>query len=269
MTHSPPADARPIDRLLAVMRRLRDPEGGCPWDVEQTFATIAPYTIEEAYEVADAIEREAWDELAGELGDLLLQVVYHARIAEESGLFAFDDVATAIAEKLIARHPHVFEAAEVRSAAAQREHWEATKAAERAQKAARQGAAASILDDLPQGLPALTRALKLQKRAARVGFDWPDLEGVRAKITEELDELEAAAPAEREEELGDLFFTLVNHARRLGLDPETALRRANAKFERRFKAMEAASRASLATLSLDELEALWQVAKRDGDPSEE
>jgi len=257
-----PADDRPIDRLLAVMRRLRDPERGCPWDIEQTFATIAPYTIEEAYEVADAIERGALDELPGELGDLLLQVVYHSRMAEEAGLFAFDDVALAVTEKLIARHPHVFEALEVRTAAAQREHWEATKAAERAAKAAANGSRPSVLDDLPKGLPALTRAIKLQKRAARVGFDWPDLDGVRAKVNEELDELERAGADEREDEFGDLLFTLVNHARRLGLDPETALRRANAKFERRFRLMEGASEASLETLDLDALEALWQQAKR-------
>lgn len=244
------------------MRRLRDPERGCPWDIEQTFATIAPYTIEEAYEVADAIERGALDELPGELGDLLLQVVYHSRMAEEAGLFAFDDVALAVTEKLIARHPHVFEALEVRTAAAQREHWEATKAAERAAKAAANGSRPSVLDDLPKGLPALTRAIKLQKRAARVGFDWPDLDGVRAKVNEELDELERAGADEREDEFGDLLFTLVNHARRLGLDPETALRRANAKFERRFRLMEGASEASLETLDLDALEALWQQAKR-------
>jgi nucleoside triphosphate diphosphatase len=261
-----PSSDRPIDQLLAVMRRLRDPERGCPWDIEQTFATIAPYTIEEAYEVADAIEREALDELPGELGDLLLQVVYHSRMAEEAGLFAFDDVALAVTEKLIARHPHVFEALEVRTAAAQREHWEATKAAERAQKAAANGSRPSVLDDLPKGLPALTRALKLQKRAARVGFDWPDLEGVRAKVDEELDELESAEPEEREDELGDLFFTLVNHARRLGLDPETALRRANAKFERRFRLMEGTSEAALDTLDLDGLAALWQQAKRTERP---
>ena len=260
MSEQPP-QARPIDRLLAVMRRLRDPERGCPWDVEQTFATIAPYTIEEAYEVADVIERQAWDELPGELGDLLLQVVYHAQMAEEAGLFAFEDVARAVADKLVARHPHVFAELEVRTAAAQREHWEATKAEERAAKAAASDAAPSALDDLPHGLPALTRAFKLQKRAARVGFDWPDLDGVRAKVNEELDELESASPAEREEELGDLLFTLVNHARRLGLDPETALRRANAKFEHRFRAMERTSEAPLERLDLEALEALWQRAK--------
>jgi ATP diphosphatase len=256
-----PAD-RPIDQLLAVMRRLRDPERGCPWDIEQTFATIAPYTIEEAYEVADAIEREAWDELPGELGDLLLQVVYHAQMAAEAELFAFDDVARAVAEKLVARHPHVFAAHEVRTASAQREHWEATKAVERAARAAASGRPPSVLDDLPQGLPALTRALKLQRRAARIGFDWPDLDGVRAKVNEELDELETARGDEREEEFGDLLFTLVNHARRLGLDPETALRRANAKFERRFRDMEATSPAPLETLDLASLEALWQQAKQ-------
>ena len=260
MSDQPPEE-RPIDRLLAVMRRLRDPEHGCPWDVEQTFATIAPFTIEEAYEVADVIERQAWGELPGELGDLLLQVVYHAQMAEEAGLFAFEDVARAVADKLVARHPHVFAEPEVRTAAAQREHWEATKAEERAAKAAASDAAPSALDDLPHGLPALTRAFKLQKRAARVGFDWPDLDGVRDKVNEELDELETASADEREEELGDLLFTLVNHARRLGLDPETALRRANAKFEHRFRAMERVSDASLERLDLDALEALWQQAK--------
>ncbi len=253
---------RPIDRLLAVMRRLRDPETGCPWDIEQTFATIAPYTIEEAYEVADAIERADWDELRGELGDLLLQVVYHAQMAAEAGHFGFDDVATAIADKMVARHPHVFGDAEVRSAAAQREHWEAVKAAEREAKAASDGKPASLLDNLPHGLPALTRALKLQKRALRVGFDWPDLQGVRDKVNEELDELEKAAPDEQELELGDLLFTLVNHARRLGLDPETALRRANAKFEARFRRMEQTSDAPLGELDLATLEMLWQQAKR-------
>ena len=252
---------RPIDRLLAVMRRLRDPETGCPWDIEQTFATIAPYTIEEAYEVADAIDRADWEELRGELGDLLLQVVYHAQMAAEAGHFVFDDVATAIADKMVARHPHVFGAAEVKSAEVQREDWEALKATEREAKAAADGATPSLLDNLPHGLPALTRALKLQKRARRVGFDWPDLEGVRDKVNEELDELERATPDERELELGDLLFTLVNHARRLGLDPETALRRANAKFETRFRRMERCSTTPLGELDLAALEALWQRAK--------
>jgi MazG family protein len=252
---------RPIDRLLAVMRRLRDPEIGCSWDIEQTFATIAPYTIEEAYEVADAIERADWEELRGELGDLLLQVVYHAQMAAEAGLFGFDDVATAIADKMIARHPHVFGDVEVRSAEAQHEHWESAKAAERQAKAASDGSAASLLDNLPHGLPALTRALKLQKRVLRVGFDWPDIQGVRDKVNEELDELESAAPDERELELGDLLFTLVNHARRLGLDPETALRRANAKFESRFRRMERTSDRPLGELDLEALEALWQRVK--------
>ncbi|HRY25132.1 MAG: nucleoside triphosphate pyrophosphohydrolase [Geminicoccaceae bacterium] len=252
---------RPIDRLLAVMRRLRDPEIGCSWDIEQTFATIAPYTIEEAYEVADAIERADWEELRGELGDLLLQVVYHAQMAAEAGLFGFDDVATAIADKMIARHPHVFGDVEVKGAEAQHEHWESAKAAERQAKAASDGSAASLLDNLPHGLPALTRALKLQKRVLRVGFDWPDIQGVRDKVNEELDELESAAPDERELELGDLLFTLVNHARRLGLDPETALRRANAKFESRFRRMERTSDRPLGELDLEALEALWQRVK--------
>ncbi len=254
-------DERPIDRLLEVMRRLRDPETGCPWDIRQTFATIAPYTIEEAYEVADAIERADWKDLRDELGDLLLQVVYHAEMAAEAGRFAFDDVARAITEKMIARHPHVFGDAAIENADAQVGHWERLKAEERRLKAAAGGAAPGILDDLPLGLPALTRALKLQRRAARVGFDWPDLGGVRDKIEEELDELEKAAPEERELELGDLLFTLVNHARHLGIDPETALRRANAKFETRFRRMEQASPSPLGELDPAALEVLWQQAK--------
>lgn len=261
--------SRGIDRLLEVMRRLRDPAAGCPWDQEQSFATIAPFTIEEAYEVADAISREDWGDLKGELGDLLLQVVYHAQMAEEEGRFDFDAVAHGIADKMIERHPHVFGADAVTDSAAMRAVWEERKAQERADRAGRQGGDASVLADVPVALPALTRALKLQKRAARVGFDWGAAGPVVAKLREELDELEAAlaqdAPAlATEEELGDLLFTMVNLARHLEIDPEAALRATNAKFERRFRAMEAAvarDGRALAALSLDELEALWRAAK--------
>src|SRR6056297_2366161 len=181
-----------IDDLLATMARLRDPKGGCPWDLEQTFATIKPYTIEEAYEVGDAIDRDDRNDLKNELGDLLLQVVYHAQIAKEEGAFSFEDVARAINDKMIARHPHVFGDAEVRTAAAQTEAWERTKTAERAEKAAKEGREPSVLDDVPLALPALMRAEKLGKRAARVGFDWPDARGVTAKLREELDEIDEA-----------------------------------------------------------------------------
>ena len=244
---------QPLDRLLGVMARLRDPNRGCEWDVAQTFATIAPYTIEEAYEVADAIARGDIADLKDELGDLLLQVVFHSRIAEEAGLFAFADVATAIADKMERRHPHIFGDASDGG----HDLWEDVKAAERASKPD-----GSALAGVAIGLPALTRAEKLQKRAARVGFDWPDAAGPRAKIDEELAEV-AVAPsgAEREEEIGDLLFALVNWSRKLGIDPETALRQANAKFERRFRAMEATSHTPLPQLHLDAQEALWQRAK--------
>jgi len=262
------ARSRPgIERLLEVVRRLRDPERGCPWDKEQSFATIAPYTIEEAYEVADAIRREAWAELAGELGDLLLQVVYHAQIAEEAGLFDFEQVAQGIAEKMIRRHPHVFGDAVVESAAAQRRAWEEVKAAERAGKASDP----SVLADVPLALPALTRAEKLQRRAARIGFDWPEPAPILAKIEEELAEvrasLEAREPREKlAEELGDLLFAVVNLARRLEIDAEEALRAANAKFERRFRAVEARARASgsdPAQLDLAALDRLWEEVKAE------
>lgn len=253
-----------MPRLLAVMRRLRDPESGCPWDVEQTFATIAPYTIEEAYEVADAIDREAWDELEGELGDLLLQVVYHGEIGHEAGHFSFDSVAQKITAKMIDRHPHVFgDASRDKTADQQTRDWEAQKAAERA-ASGRQG----VLDDVALGLPALLRAVKLQKRAARVGFDWPSAELVLDKIAEETRELvEAHSTADHahlEEEFGDLLFVMANLARHLKIDPEAALRRANSKFTRRFRAIESA----LAEKgrrpdesSLEEMDALWDRAK--------
>jgi ATP diphosphatase len=248
-------DIAPLDRLLAIMARLRDPETGCPWDVDQTFATIAPYTIEEAYEVADACERDDIPALKDELGDLLLQVVFHSRIAEEAGLFAFDDVADGIADKLIRRHPHVFGDAPRGSGHAQ---WEVIKAAERA-KSDDQSALAGVA----RALPALMRAEKLQKRASRVGFDWPDASGPRAKIIEELAEVEAAADHDaQEDEIGDLLFAVVNFARHLKIDPEIALRRSNAKFERRFRKVEKLTEEQLAERSLEQLDALWERAKR-------
>lgn len=246
------------DRLLATMRRLRSPDG-CEWDRAQTFETIAPYTIEEAYEVADAITRGDMADLKDELGDLLLQVVFHSRIAEEAGLFSFDDVVAAISDKMERRHPHIF------GDASDGGHhmWEQVKAAERSAKGAN-----GALDGVALGLPALQRAEKIQKRAARTGFDWPDPAGPRAKIDEELREIgEANTDAERLDELGDLLFATVNWARHLGVDAEAALRQATAKFERRFREMERLSD-HFATLSLDKQEALWQRAKRAEAPGE-
>ncbi|GEN98425.1 nucleoside triphosphate pyrophosphohydrolase [Novosphingobium sediminis] len=245
-----------IARLLAIMARLRDPATGCEWDVAQTFATIAPYTIEEAYEVADAIEREDLPALREELGDLLLQVVFHARMAEELGEFNFDAVAHAISDKMTERHPHIFgDAAD--QGQSREVRWEAQKAAERAAKGAK-----SALDGVALALPALMRAEKLQKRAARVGFDWPDTAGPRAKVVEELDELAAArTEAERLDEAGDLLFAAVNLVRRYGVAPEDALRHGNAKFERRFRGMEVLAGDKFPGLSLEEQEALWQRVK--------
>ena len=250
-----------MPRLLEIMRRLRDPETGCPWDIEQTFATIAPYTIEEAYEVADAIEREAWDELKGELGDLLLQSVYHAEIGRERGLFDFASIADAISDKMVARHPHVFgEESRDKSAEQQTRDWEAQKAQERG--------SAGVLDGVALGLPALLRAVKLQKRAARVGFDWPDVGQVLDKLSEEAAEIvtarENGTQDEIAEELGDLLFVVANLARHMGVDPEAALRGANAKFERRFRAIEdslAAKGKTPSESSLEEMDALWDAAK--------
>ena len=255
---------RPIDRLLAIMARLRDPDRGCPWDREQNFAMIAPYTIEEAYEVADAIEREDMTALKDELGDLLLQVVFHARMAEEAGLFAFDDVAQAIADKMERRHPHVFGDAEIASVGAQNEAWEAHKAAERQAS----GGAASVLDSVALALPALLRAAKISRRAARIGFDWPDADSVIDKIEEELDEIEdaiddRAPPAALEEEIGDLLFATANLARKLDIEPETALRRATVKFERRFRRVETLAAERAVGRNLDALEALWQEVKAE------
>ena len=242
-----------LHRLLAIMARLRDPQRGCEWDREQTFATIAPYTIEEAYEVADAIEREDIDDLRGELGDLLLQVVFHARMAEEAGQFAFDDVARAIADKMEARHPHIFGDLE------ESPGWEALKATER-----KANGVSSAMDGVAVALPALVRSEKLQKRAARAGFDWADVAGPTAKVYEEIEELAAAKEQDRAEEAGDLLFAAVNVVRAYGIAPEDALRAANAKFERRFRAMEdlAGGPEAFAVLDLDAQEALWQQVKR-------
>lgn len=280
MTDSPSdaAAARSLDRLLAIMARLRDPAGGCPWDLEQNFATIAPYTIEEAYEVADAIERNDMAALKDELGDLLLQVVFHARMAEEAGHFAFADVAAAVSDKMVSRHPHVFGDHQAATPDAVKLTWEARKESERAAKAARDnggGARPSALEGVTAALPALLRAEKLQKRAARVRFDWPEVGQVFDKLAEEVAEIheviaEGAAagandPDRLEDEVGDLLFVAVNLARHLQVDPEAALRRTNAKFERRFRAMEAALAAcgeKAEEQSLDTLEELWQAAKR-------
>jgi ATP diphosphatase len=242
-----------IERLVAIMARLRDPVDGCEWDVAQDFASIAPYTIEEAYEVADAIARHDMPDLKDELGDLLLQVVFHARIAEEAGHFALADVVAAISDKMERRHPHIFgDAAE-----GGHHRWEQIKAAERASTGA-----AGALDGVAIGLPALLRAEKLQKRAARTGFDWPDATGARAKVFEEIAEVEEATSDDhRAEEIGDLLFSVVNWARKLGVEPEAALRRANGKFESRFKAMENEAGDGFEELDLAEMERLWQRAK--------
>lgn len=257
--------SREISRLIEIMAALRDPNGGCPWDLEQDFKTIRNYTIEEAYEVADAIERDDFSDLREELGDLLLQPIYHAQMAKEAGYFDIGDVIYAITEKLIRRHPHVFgDIIEVGAEAAQG-RWESIKAEERARKAERKGdTVPSLLDDVPQVLPALARAEKLTKRAAKVGFDWPDLAAVRAKVEEELDEVsEAATTGQAEavhEEIGDLLFAVANLARKAGVDPEAALRDANAKFTRRFHHVEARCRedgVAPAEAGLERLDAYW------------
>ncbi len=255
-----------LPRLLEIMRRLRDPETGCPWDIEQDFSTIAPYTIEEAYEVADAIEREAWDELKGELGDLLFQSVFHAQMATERGLFTFDEVADTMSDKMVARHPHVFgDESRDKSAEQQTRDWETVKAAERAGKA-QQG----TLDGVALGLPALLRAVKLQNRAARVGFDWPDISQVVDKIVEEAGELAEArdrlSQAEIEEEFGDMLFVIANLARHLKIEPEAALRATNAKFVRRFEGVEAKLKErgkSPQESDLAEMDALWDEVKAE------
>jgi MazG family protein len=265
-----------LDQLLGIMARLRDPKDGCPWDLEQSFRTIVPHTIEEAYEVADAIERDDLKALPGELGDLLFQVVFYAQMAKEGGHFRMEDVLAAINGKMIERHPHVFGSANIETAAAQTVAWEVQKAKERAAEAAAAGRAISVLDGVAAGLPALTRAEKLQKRAARIGFDWPEAGQVIDKIEEEIGELKAEMtaqpdPQRLDEEMGDLLFACANLARHLGVEPEGALRRANAKFERRFKRMEAIaasesgsgeSQVAMPT-SLERLEALWQRVKAE------
>jgi nucleoside triphosphate diphosphatase len=258
-------------RLLKIMAQLRDREHGCPWDRAQSFATIAPYTIEEAYEVAEACERNDPVALKDELGDLLFQVVFHARMAQEAGLFDFNDVAQAVAEKMVRRHPHVFADAVVADVAAQTGAWEEHKAEERRVKDARSGAPPSALDGVTEALPALTRALKLQHRAARVGFDWPALPPILDKIAEESRELRAeldrgGSPQRIEEEIGDLLFAVVNLARRVETDPEQALRRACRKFETRFRRVEsllAEAGMSAAEAGLDAMERHWQRAKME------
>lgn len=255
----------PIERLRQIMAQLRDPDGGCAWDLAQDFASIAPYTLEEAYEVADAIERGAMDDLKEELGDLLLQVVFHAQMADEAGAFDFDDVAQAINEKLVRRHPHIFADGPARTPEEIKRIWDEIKAQEKAKKAA----LPSVLDDVPVGLPALSRAQKLQKRMAKLGFDWPDLAATVDKIDEEVAEFQAAARSgdieAMTDELGDVLFTLVNTARAAGLDAETALTAANAKFSSRVRHMEAALKADgreVAAMPLADWEARWQAAKR-------
>lgn len=257
-----------LDRLLAIMARLRDPQQGCPWDREQDFATIAPYTIEEAYEVADAIARNDPAALKDELGDLLFQVVFHARLAEEAGLFAFDDVAATIADKMLRRHPHVFGTVQIASAAAQTEAWEEHKAAERTAGARRAGTPESVLDGVALALPALLRAVKIQGRAARIGFDWPAASAVFAKIAEEIGELtreleRGADHARLEDEMGDILFAVTNLARKLEIDPEAALRRATGKFERRFRRVEMLAAERACGTDLDALDALWREVKRE------
>ena len=263
--------SEPLSRLLEIMARLRDPDGGCPWDIEQNFETIAPYTIEEAYEVADAIARQDFADLEDELGDLLLQVVFHAQMAREAGHFDFEQVARAIGDKMVRRHPHVFGDDQVASLEHQRVVWEDLKARERAEKSANaEDSAPSALDGVPLALPALMRAEKLGKRAARVGFDWKDMSGVLAKVEEELAEFRAeleGGTAERQaEEIGDLLFACANLARKAELDPETALHAASRRFEARFRLLEKtlrAQRRDAGSVPLAELEELWQAAKAE------
>ena len=260
-----------IDRLLDVMAKLRDPETGCPWDVAQDFATIAPYTIEEAYEVAEAIAEKDWPALKDELGDLLFQVVFYAQMAREDGLFDFEIIAEGVAEKMVRRHPHVFGDVSVADAEAQTDAWEAHKAAERTAKAEAEGRAVSVLDGVTTALPALTRAAKLQARAARVGFDWPVVAAVIDKIDEEILELrvEFDAGADRDrvmDEIGDLLFACVNLVRHAGIDPESALRQGNAKFERRFRRIEemlSEDGRNPEQSSLEEMDRLWDAVKAE------
>ena len=277
MTSSPVQDVDPSTRRLheqmarihQIMAALRHPQTGCPWDIKQDFASIAPYTIEEAYEVADAIAEGNRDELRDELGDLLLQVVFHAQMADEEGSFDLADVAEAISDKMVRRHPHVFGQAARHDAAAQKRLWEEMKAEERAQKATKKKEAMSLLDGISRNLPAMVRAVKLQKRAADVGFDWPDIQAATDKMNEELGELEVAMTSGDKdhiaEEIGDILFVAANLARKAGVDPESALLACNRKFERRFRSVESSAEAAgerLSALSLDEMEAYWQDAKK-------
>lgn len=260
-----------IQRILDIMAALRTPETGCPWDLKQDFASIAPYTIEEAYEVTDAIERGDMDDLKDELGDLLLQVVFHARIAEEAALFNFSDVVDAISDKMTRRHPHVFGDETAEDSDTVRQNWEEIKAAEKAAKGkANANADDSLLADVPSTLPALTRAVKLQKRAARIGFDWSEAEPIFAKLEEEIGELREAMSradsADIEDEYGDVLFVIANLARHLSLDPEAALRKGNAKFTRRFQALERfakEAKPNISDFTLDEYEMFWQRAKAE------
>lgn len=265
-----------IDKLQLIMSMLRDPENGCPWDLKQDFKSIVPHTLEEAYEVAEAIEQEDFEELPKELGDLLFQVVFYAQLGKEQNRFDFEAIANTMAEKLIRRHPHVFGSLSDKPLNDDeiKYNWEQIKAEERAQRANQQ--APSVLDDIPSALPALNRAYKIQKRAAHVGFDWPDVSGALDKVKEEIDELQAeiakleTSPKEAPEELraamadelGDLFFALTNVSRHLGLNPEQTVRAANDKFSRRFRGVEKLAGADLPSLSLEEMEALWQQVKR-------
>ncbi len=259
-----------MKRLLEVMQQLRDPDHGCPWDQQQDFASLVPYTIEEAYEVADAIAQQDFQELRDELGDLLFQVVFYAQIAREQQLFDFNDVAAAIADKLIRRHPHVFAGERIDTAEQQTQAWEEHKRRERAHKATAEPVTPSELDGIAKALPALVRAQKLQRRAARAGFDWDSIEPVYAKLNEEVDELRAAAQSAHkdsiEDELGDLLFAGVNLARFLDIDAEQALRRATAKFERRFRDVEkrvAAEAGDMQAMSVNELDDIWEAVKRE------
>lgn len=263
MSNPATLDPRRIETLRAIMKALRTPVTGCPWDLEQDFATIAPYTIEEAYEVTDAITRGDRGDLCQELGDLLLQAVYHAQMADEEGSFTFDDVVEAICTKMIRRHPHVFGDAEARSAKLAKGFWEDIKSKERKNSSHRAG----VLDGVPIALPGLTRALKLQAKAAKVGFDWPDVSHVYDKIDEELAELRSAPDDKRAEEFGDLLFVMANLARHLGIDPESAIRDANAKFERRFNHIELRlieQGSSPQQSDLAEMDSLWDEAKANG-----
>lgn len=262
------ADPSSIETLRAIMRALRTPSTGCPWDLEQTFSTIAPYTIEEAYEVADAVDRDDMADLKDELGDLLLQVVFHAQMAEESGFFTFNDIVAAIGSKLIRRHPHVFGDEQARTSGAVIGMWERIKAEERAEKTDQTDSGQSVLGDVPLGLPALMRASKLQKCAARVGFDWASAEPVFDKVAEELQELRLAAVSKNVEaiadEIGDLLFAMANLARHLGVEPEESLRRTNSKFINRFRYIEKhleQSYKNIEDASLDEMDSLWNEAK--------